>query len=82
MNRLLLVPILGLLCASSFAADDWPQWLGPQRDGVWRESGIVEKFSSDKLTPRWRVSIGPGYLTRNADSAPSPMRTQKGISYQ
>jgi outer membrane protein assembly factor BamB len=61
MNRLLLVPILGLLCASSFAADDWPQWLGPQRDGVWRESGIVEKFSSDKLTPRWRVSIGPGY---------------------
>ena len=25
-------------------ADDWPQWLGPKRDGVWRETGIVEKF--------------------------------------
>ena len=23
-------------------ADDWPQWRGPKRDGVWRESGIVE----------------------------------------
>ena len=23
-------------------ADDWPQWLGPQRDAVWRETGIIE----------------------------------------
>ena len=37
---------LGLFqCISLLArADDWPQWLGPQRDGVWRETGIVEKF--------------------------------------
>jgi len=24
-------------------ADDWPQYRGPQRDGVWRETGVVEK---------------------------------------
>ena len=24
-------------------ADDWPQWGGPQRDAVWRESGIVDR---------------------------------------
>jgi hypothetical protein len=29
-------------------ADDWPQWLGPKRDGVWREKGIVEKFPAPK----------------------------------
>ncbi len=29
---------------SSVRADDWPQWLGPKRDSVWRESGIVEIF--------------------------------------
>ena len=29
------------LCAT---ADDWPQWLGPKRDGVWRETGLLEKF--------------------------------------
>src|SRR3954467_2425248 len=23
-------------------ADAWPQWLGPQRDGVWRETGILK----------------------------------------
>jgi len=41
--------------------EDWPQWRGPRRDGVWRESGLVEKFASSSLTPKWRVPIGAGY---------------------
>lgn len=43
------------------AADDWPQWRGPQRDGIWRESGVVDSFSSDQLSHKWSVEIGPGY---------------------
>lgn len=42
-------------------ADDWPQWLGPQRDAVWRESGIVENFPASGLKFRWRTPIGGGY---------------------
>src|SRR5206468_373974 len=42
-------------------ADDWPQWLGPNRDAVWRESGIVEKFPTDGPQILWRVAIGGGY---------------------
>jgi outer membrane protein assembly factor BamB len=42
-------------------ADDWPQWLGPKRDGVWRETGILEKFPADGVKVRWRVPIGGGY---------------------
>jgi len=42
-------------------ADDWPQWRGPQRDGVWREDGIVERFSGPRLEPLWRAEVGPGY---------------------
>jgi outer membrane protein assembly factor BamB len=41
-------------------ADDWPQWLGPKRDGVWRESGIVEKLP-ENFSYKWRVPIGGGY---------------------
>jgi len=41
--------------------DDWPQWRGPTRDGVWKETGIVEKFSTSRLPVRWRVSISGGY---------------------
>ena len=49
------------LGVSPLHADDWPQWLGPQRDAVWRESGIIEKFPADGLKFRWRVPIGGGY---------------------
>lgn len=43
------------------AAEDWPQWRGPDRDGNWRETGIVEKFSSAELKIKWRAAIGSGY---------------------
>lgn len=52
---------LGTLPVCATLADDWPQWLGPQRDGVWRETGIVEKFPADGLRFRWRAPIGNGY---------------------
>lgn len=41
--------------------DDWPQWMGPQRDNVWRETGLIEKFPSDGPTVLWRVPIAGGY---------------------
>ncbi len=44
-------------------ADDWPQWRGPQRDGAWREEGIVKAFPPDGLKVRWRAAIGPGWAT-------------------
>ncbi len=46
---------------SHLVADDWPQWLGPRRDGVWRETGIIEKFPAGGPPVRWRVPIGGGY---------------------
>jgi len=52
--------LLSLPVATLHAAD-WPQWLGPQRDAVWRETGIVEKFPADGLKYRWRVPLGGGF---------------------
>jgi outer membrane protein assembly factor BamB len=52
---------LALLFAKTAAADDWPQWRGPNRDGVWRENGVVEKFSDSQLKIKWRAEIGGGY---------------------
>jgi outer membrane protein assembly factor BamB len=42
-------------------ADDWPQWMGPERDGIWRERGIVEKFPADGLPVLWRTPVNKGY---------------------
>jgi outer membrane protein assembly factor BamB len=54
--------ILVALCTTATArADDWPQWLGPKRDGVWRENGIVEAFPAEGPKIKWRAPIGGGY---------------------
>ena len=42
-------------------ADDWPQWRGPMRDGVYRETEILTKIPSDGLRVRWRTRIHQGY---------------------
>ena len=42
-------------------ADEWPQWRGENRDGVWSETGIIEKFEGPEIPIRWRVPIGSGY---------------------
>ena len=58
-SRFLLVSLLTVW--GNCVADDWPQWLGPRHDSVWRESGIVERFSTNGLPVVWRAKIGPGY---------------------
>jgi len=40
---------------------DWPQWRGPNRDGVWNETGIIERFDSNQLPIKWRTPISSGY---------------------
>jgi outer membrane protein assembly factor BamB len=58
---LLFCGLAAISGSGSCAAADWPQWLGPQRDGVWRESGILEAFPKDGPKLRWRAEIGGGY---------------------
>jgi outer membrane protein assembly factor BamB len=53
--------ILLLLAGGSLVAEDWPQWLGPGRDAVWRETGIVEKLPDGGPPVCWRTPIGAGY---------------------
>ena len=43
------------LAAGAARADDWPQWLGPKRDGVWREKGILDKFPAKGPKELWRT---------------------------
>jgi hypothetical protein len=42
-------------------ADDWPQWRGPLRDGVWREDGVMERFPPEGPPVRWRTPTGAGF---------------------
>lgn len=55
------VLVFTFLTAAALHADDWPQWLGLQRDSVWRETGIVERFPEGGPKVLWRAKIGGGY---------------------
>ena len=54
-----LVTLAGAV--SPLVADDWPQWFGPSRDGVWREDGILKKFPAEGVKPVWKTPLGAGY---------------------
>jgi len=61
-QRILQGLVIVLFCAAgTVSAEDWPQWRGPNRDGVWRETGIVKKFSSATLAPLWEYPVSSGY---------------------
>ena len=49
-----------LLVGGGLSADDWHQWRGVDRLGVWEESGIVDELP-DQLEITWRVPINMGY---------------------
>ena len=60
----LLIPLILTAVVSAAApteADDWHQWRGVDRLGVWHETGILERFPNEGLMVTWRVPIGSGY---------------------
>ena len=61
-----LMPVVALAIVLSVLAptargDDWPQWMGPERDGVWRETGIVKAIPAAGLPVKWRSEVKGGY---------------------
>jgi outer membrane protein assembly factor BamB len=58
--RVLAGMVAVCFCAIA-AGDDWPQWRGVERDGVWRETGIIEKFSGPEIAIKWRATVSNGY---------------------
>lgn len=61
MKSKLILFLLSFFTSTYCYSQDWPDWRGVNRDGIWGETGIVEKFEANELTPKWSVSIGSGY---------------------
>ncbi|HEX4608823.1 MAG TPA: PQQ-binding-like beta-propeller repeat protein [Urbifossiella sp.] len=64
MPRLRVACALALCFAGAVAlrADDWPQWRGPDRTGLSKETGLLKEWPQDGPPLRWKApDIGPGY---------------------
>jgi len=63
-HLILLMSFLVVSTALPLVADDWPQWRGPQRDGVSKETGLLKEWPKGGPKVSWKVTdIGSGYST-------------------
>jgi outer membrane protein assembly factor BamB len=61
-NRMVVVLSAVLLAAGPLAAQDWPQWRGPNRDA--KVTGFkAPKTWPKELTRKWKVTVGDGVAT-------------------
>jgi outer membrane protein assembly factor BamB len=48
------------VCAAAVRADDWPQFLGPNRNGTSSETGLLQSLKSGSVKTLWQVPLGTG----------------------
>jgi len=58
MSRVLFLLLAIVLAA---LAEDWPEWRGKGRLGVWNETGVLQKFPDTGLQIEWRVRVSSGF---------------------
>jgi outer membrane protein assembly factor BamB len=55
------IPLLALLCATTYAVD-WPQWRGINRDGISPETGLLDTWPAAGPPLVWKATgLGEGY---------------------
>lgn len=63
-SRLIALAVIFSFCVSGVAAADWPQWRGPERSGVSKESGLLKQWPAGGPKLLWQVNgLGDGYST-------------------
>ena len=64
MKKIAEFLIIGLLLSGGVSvagASDWPQWRGPNRDGISRQTGLLKEWPDDGPQVLWRVPLGEGF---------------------
>lgn len=56
-----LLACFGMVLVSGAPAEDWPQFRGPNRDGVSRETGLLRKWPEGGPRVLWTTEVCEGY---------------------
>lgn len=64
MFRWYFLSLLTVTLSLTLQAADWPQWRGPNRDGISQDTGLLQEWPEGGPKLRWkRTDIGTGYST-------------------
>src|SRR5688572_9926022 len=61
--RHILLQSLALACSAVLPADNWTQFRGPNRDGAWHATGLLDAFPPEGPKVRWRQPVGISWAT-------------------
>src|SRR5262245_15433194 len=61
MSKPLLLGVAVLFSACRVGAEDWPQFLGPNRNGVSSEAGMDTSWPKDGPRVVWECEVGAGW---------------------
>ena len=77
--RLLLILFFVQFVTQVFAKD-WPQWRGPNRDGISAEKGLMKKWPVDGPKLLWQIKdLGQGYSTPSVVDGKIYIMTNTGM---
>jgi outer membrane protein assembly factor BamB len=64
-SRAVAAAVVAAACSGAFVqAADWPQWRGPNRDGISSEKGLLQQWPAGGPKLVWQVNdLGSGYST-------------------
>jgi outer membrane protein assembly factor BamB len=64
LSRLSFFAVTVAVLTLSLHAADWPQWRGPERNGVSQETGLLKEWPKDGPKLLWKLDdLGAGYST-------------------
>jgi len=61
MKNLFAVIILVFILNNSFGQSNWNQYLGPNRNAISEEKGILRSWPDEGPTKMWEFKLGPGF---------------------
>jgi len=75
-----LIVVVTFMTFAPVSADDWPQWRGPNRDGISKETGLLTEWPKDGPKLLWQVKdLGGGYATPSVAVGRIFLMSSKGV---
>ena len=60
-NKLFISVVIVLVCITNIYAQDWPQYLGPDRNSTSPQTGILHSWPQNGPEVLWTVDVGIGF---------------------